>query len=424
MRNRNAVIFLLLSLTSVLIIAFSMPGCNILALQSNKPEKIVVYHFGDLSGIYASATAPIIAGFDDFAAWFNQNSDGIDSVPIVQKYIDTKGDIQAALKAYETIKISKPSPFVCLLYGSDESIRLQREFVQDGIFCFTSAPLGIYPAGNEFSTIPTYSDSMGAFMDWVSQIWSKRTGQPVSLAILTWDNDYGNSIRTEEVRKYAAQKNISLVYEDVFKVADNDISPQLQKIKDTGANWIYDNTLGNGPIIISSAASKMGILSNDIFNTSEGKIHRATGPWGMDDLSVILAGELVEGMVGPRSIASWSMSEAEGVVHASEAFLKNNRKPEQHVIGYLGAWPVLYTICDTVRNVVDEKGWGNLNGHSMREQFLKLRDYRPLGMTSYSFTAERPAPDMTLIFKIERGRLLPLTDWVKCPDLRPATINR
>jgi len=415
--------FLAVALASLLITLVVMPGCKIPVLHVDKPEKVVIYHFGDLSGPYASVTAPVIAGIEDFARWFNEETGGIDGVPVTQQYIDTRGNLETALKAYETIKAGKPRPFICLLYGSTESERLQRNFVQDGIFCFTSAPPGIYPVGYEFSTIPTYADSIGAFMDWVSMVWSKKTGQPVRLAILTWDNIYGNAIRTEAIRKYAAEKGIDLVYEDVFKVDDTDVTTQLKDIKVAGANWIYDNTLGNGPNIIHTAASTLGMLSNDIFEIGKGRIHRATGPWGMDDSSIMRSGGLAEGMVGPRSIASWSMSEEKGVVKALAAFDKNNRKPEQRSIGYLAAWTVLYTVCDSMNNIVREKGWKSLTGAALKEQFLKLKDYRPLGMTVYSFTEERPSPDETLIFKVERGRLLPITDWVTCPDLRPEAIK-
>ena len=147
------------------------------------------------------------------------------------------------------------------------------------------------------------------------------------------------------------------------------------------------------------------------------------GPWGMDDSMVMLAGELAEGMVGPRSIASWSMSEVKGVAKAIAAFDKHNRNPEERVIGYLGAWPVLYTACHCMNNIVEEEGWDKLNGATLKEQFLKLNDFRPMDMTIYTFTTDRPAPTQTMIFKVEKGRLLPVTDWVTCPDLRPAAVK-
>lgn len=398
-------------------------GCTALGPLVGKPDKVIIHHFGDLSGPYAPITAPLLNGFKDFAEWFNKEGGGIDGVPIADMFKDTGGDIHAALEAYEAFKSTKPYPIVNILYGSEESERLRKNYMEDGILCFTNGPPGVYPPGYEFSAIPTYADSIGAFIDWVTEHWAQKTGQKVRLALLTWDSVYGRAIMTAAVRDYAAKKGVEIVYEGLFKVEDRDVSIQMSKIKNAGANWVYDNTLAHGPGVIHRSAAALGMLNQDVYDTTPGKIHRATGLWGMDDSAVMLAGELAEGMVGPRSIASWSMSEVEGVAMAICAFHKHNRKAEERVMGYLAAWPELYTLCYCMNKVVEEDGWDKLSGVTLKDQFLKLRDFRPLGMTRYTFTADRPAPTQTLIFKVERGRLLPITDWVTCPDLRSAALK-
>jgi len=422
MQRRN--IYMLGLVTSALLMLLALvPGCAVLGPLTGKPDKVVIYHFGDLSGPYSPITAPLVNGFKDFAEWFNKEGGGIDGVPIAQVFKDTKGDVDAALEAYETFKASKPYPVVSILYGSAESERLNKNFREDGILCFTNSPLGVYPPGYEFSTIPSYADLTGAFIDWVTEVWAKKTGQTVRLAILTWDSPYGNAVRKDAVRQYAANRGVEIVYENVFKLTDNDVTSQMSEIKARGANWVYDNTLAHGPKVISSAAASLGILTHDLYDTRPGMIHRATGPWGMDDATVLLAGRLVEGMVGPRSFASWSMTEAKGVSLAAAAFLKHDRKVEERTAGYLVAWPVLYTVGYCMNKVVEEDGWKKLSGVTLREQFLKLNDFQPLGMTRYTFTADRPAPTQTLIFQVIEGRLVPITDWVTCPDLRPATFR-
>ena len=57
------VIALLLALTP-------MFGCAAPTPSLTKPDKVVLHHFGDLSGPYAAITAPIVSGFEDFAQWF------------------------------------------------------------------------------------------------------------------------------------------------------------------------------------------------------------------------------------------------------------------------------------------------------------------------------------------------------------------
>jgi len=143
----------------------------------------------------------------------------------------------------------------------------------------------------------------------------------------------------------------------------------------------------------------------------------------MDDLAVAQAGELAEGVIGARSFASWSMPEVEGVAAAVAAFYKHDRKPEERTLSYLAEWAELYTVCYAMNKAVEEVGWDELSGITLRDQFLNLEDFCPQGMTRYTFTARKPEPTQTLIFKVERGRLLPITDWVTCPDLRPAAVK-
>lgn len=138
---------------------------------------------------------------------------------------------------------------------------------------------------------------------------------------------------------------------------------------------------------------------------------------------IALAGELAEGTVGPRSFASWSMTEVEGIRSAIVAFEKNSRRLEDRVAGYLAAWPELYTVCDCMNKVVEEGGWDKLSGATLRDQFLELKAFSPQGMTRCMFAADKPAPTQTLMFKVERGRLLPITNWVTCPDLRSAALR-
>jgi hypothetical protein len=408
----------LLALTPIL-------GCTALGPLVGKPDKVVIHHFGDLSGPYARITAPIVNGFNDFAEWFNTEGGGIDGVPIVQEFIDTGGAPEVSLEAYEEFKASKPYPIINIVYGPSECETLGKLYTRDRILCFTNSPTDecIYPPGYMFSAIPSYADSIGAFIDWVIGDWAKKTGEEVKLAILTWDSDFGMAIMTYEVRQYAASKGVDIVYEDVFEVGDVNVSAQMEAIKSAGANWVYDNTLAHGPEVIHKSAASLGILNQDIYDNTPGMIHRATGPWGMDESVVALAGELTEGMVGPRSFPSWSMSEVEGVAAAITAFHTNNRKLEEMVMGYLATWPELYTVCYCMNQAVEEVGWDELSGVTLRDQFLKLEDFSPQEMTKYTFTADKPEPSQTRIFEVYSGRLLPITDWVTCPDLRPTSFK-
>jgi len=425
--NKRSFSMLVVAVVVLALVLMPIVSCKAPAPPSvAKPDKVVIHHFGDLSGPYAGITAPIVTGFKDFAEWFNTEGGGIDGVPIVDMFRDTGGKLDAALAAYAAFKESKPYPIVNMLYGSAESEALRERYIEDKIFCFTNSPSPtcIYPPGYEFSTIPSYTDSMGAFIDWVTNVWAKKTGQKVKLAILTWDSTYGRAIMVDETRNYAKSKGVEIVYEGVYGMRDLDVSTQMTAIKAAGANWVYDNTLAHGPKVVSGAAAALGMLNKNLYDTTPGMIHRATGPWGTDESAVMLLGDLAEGMVGPRSFASWSMPEVEGIAAAIAAADKHNRASKERVMGYLAAWSEVYTICYGMNKAVKEAGWENLNGETLRAQFLKLKGFSPQGMTKYTFTADKPEPTQTRILQVQGGKLLPITDWVTCPDLRPAQYKK
>lgn len=391
-----------------------------------KPDKVVIHHFGDLSGPYAAITASALSGFKDFAEWFNSEGGGVDGVPIDDMFRDTGGKLDAALAAYAAFKESKPYPIVTILYGSNESEALRERFVEDKIFCFTGgpSPTAIYPPGYEFALVTSHTDSMGAWIDWVTGHWAKKTGQKVKLAILTWDSTFGRAILVPEVKEYIAKKGIELVYEGVYGVRELDVSTQMTTIRASGANWVYDNTAAFGPKVVHQAAEAMGMLNHDLYDTTPGKIHRASGLVGTDESQVNMSGELAEGAVGPRSYASWAMTEVEGIAMATAAADKHNRDESQRVLSYIACWAAVSTVCHCMNNIVKEQGWPMLNGETLRAEMLKLKDYQPFGITRYTFSSDKPEPRMARIFQVQGGKLLPITDWVTCPDLRPAQYRK
>ncbi|MBM4454497.1 MAG: ABC transporter substrate-binding protein [Chloroflexi bacterium] len=391
------------------------------AAKSAKPGKVVLYHFGDLSGPYAPITAAIVAGLNDFLEWYNTEGGGVDGVPVEQVFRDTGGKVDAAIAAYTAFREAKPYPIVECLYQSAESEALRDRFIEDKIVSFTAgaSPTCIYPPGYQFAMSPAYTDQIGAFMDWLVNDWAKKTNQKPKLAILTWDSTFGRAIMVPEVDDYAKKVGVDIVYKGTYGVREVDVATQMTAVKASGANWVYDNTAAHGPKVVHQAAEALGMLNKSTYDTTPGKIHRASCVWGVDESSVNLSGELAEGMVGPRSWASWAMTDVEGVKILTAQANKHNRSDYERVAGYLVASGVAYTVLDCMNRVVKELGWEKLNGEKVRAEALKLRDYSPLGMSRLTYTPDKLEPTQTRICQVKDGKILAITDWVTCPDLRP-----
>jgi len=406
------------ALVTVLIVGCATPKAQLVT----KPEKVIIYHFGDLSGPYAPITAAIVGGISDFLEWYNSEKGGVDGVPVEQVFRDTGGKVDAAVAAYTAFREAKPYPIVELLYQSAESEALRDRFIEDKIVSFTAgaSPTCIYPPGYQFSMAPAYTDQIGAFMDWLVEDWAKKTGQKPKLAILTWDSTFGRAIMVPEVRDYAKQIGIDLVYEGTYGVRELDVSTQMMAIKAAGANWIYDNTAAHGPKVVHQGADGMGMLNKNLYDATPGTIHRGSCGWGIDESSVNLSQELAEGAVGSRSYASWSMMDVEGIKILTALADKHNRSDYERVGGYLVACGITYTVCHCMNKIVDEFGWDKLNGETVREEALKLRDFSPIGLSKLTYTPDKLEPRHTRICQVKDQKIIGITDWVTCPDLRPA----
>jgi ABC-type branched-subunit amino acid transport system substrate-binding protein len=249
----------------------------------------------------------------------------------------------------------------------------------------------------------------------------------VKLAFCTWDNAYGRSVFAAEGKEYAKKRGVEIVAEEVFPTLYQDVTTQMTRIKGTGANWVYDNTLSHGPGVVSKAAKALGILANDPFDTSQGKIRRATGPFpgGSDEATVRLAGDLAEGMIMLRAYASYAETDNKGIQFLDQLLQKNNRAGAQfRVAGYLAGVAGLYTAAETIKKVVAAGGWENLNGKAVKEQFEKTTDFDVLSLGKVSFTPDKHEPTKLRLYQVQGGKLIPITEFVTCPDLRPAEYRK
>lgn len=388
-----------------------------------KPSVVKLYGYGDLSGPIAPVSGPVVAAMSDMAKWYYEEKGGIDGVPVEIIARDTEYKLELAISAYNAFREEKPKPVIFYTWGSAEIEALKERFVEDEIVgvMYASNTAAIYPPGYLFMTTPGYTDHFGAFMDWVADVWAKDTKQKVKLGICTWDNAYGRAILVDECRDYAKKKGIEIVAEEVFPMTALEVSTQMTRIKATGANWVYDNTLATGPGLVSKGLADLGILATDLDDTRPGMVHRATSPFpgGSSTATVFLAPDVTEGLIMNRALASWSETDNSGVKIARSIMEKNNRGPEMAVSGYLSGLEGMYLACEALNKAVDKVGWENLDGPAVKAQFEKFKDVDVFGLGKITLTADKHEPTKVRIYQVQDGEILPITGYMTCPDLRP-----
>jgi hypothetical protein len=114
------------------------------------------------------------------------------------------------------------------------------------------------------------------------------------------------------------------------------------------------------------------------------------------------------------------MMDIEGVKIITELADKHDRTEYERVGGYLVASGVAYSVLELMNKIVHEQGWDKLTGETLLAEALELRDYSPLGLSKLTYTPDKLEPRHARICQVKNLKIIGITDWVACPDLRPA----
>ena len=401
------VVVLLTSFVGFLFVGFSNPA----SASPRKPKEIRICLLNDLTGPYASASMPIRQGFLDACAYINERG-GIKGVPIKVVERDAGGKVGVAISHYMEIREMTPKPLGIVGYVSDEGEALKERFVEDKIpaMWVTATPV-LYPAQYTFGVYPIYPDFFGLFIDWMvddwwpKQEWYKKRAP--RLAFLTWDSSYGRAVLTDECYAYAKKKGVEIVAAELYGLRDVDVTTQLVRIRSKKADWIYNNSTSHGPVVVAKSMHGLGY-----------KVNFASTPF--DHAVYRLGGEIMSGTIAPWSCRSPDEIEQPGVKIVLDYFKKIGRESKHRTNFYTLLWAVALTFKEAISRAVDEVGWERLDGAAVKVQLERLGDFTPMGLYYPNYTSTKRSPHKAMICRAEGGKILPITGWRDCPDLRPA----
>jgi len=372
-----------------------------------KPAVLTMHQFGPLTGPYATLQAGLLDGVGDAFKYINEEKGGIDGVPLKLTFEDTAGDLQKEIASYEKWIAMKPKPIFGWVYGSPTSEALRDRYIQDKVVVFagSSTIKGMYPAGNLFSYAPSYTDGLGLFVDWLVETQPK----PISLAFLNWDTAFGRTIMVDECRDYCKQKGVDIVAEEVFGMTQMDVTTQLKRIEQAGANWVYCQTLGASMSVILKSADALGLI---------GKMNFAGCPWILDRNSTIgLAGSLANGVYGVSFNRQWAETDNPYIQLVTERAKADGvyDKYYMHRLVNIGVW--MY-VKDIFEKAIAEVGWENLDAAALKKQLENTKNY-DAGAVVFTYSPDKHETRDLRVMQIKEGEIVPVTNWKKAPDLRP-----
>jgi ABC-type branched-subunit amino acid transport system substrate-binding protein len=371
-----------------------------------KWQKIVIPVAANLSGPYGAQSQVVINGLTDCLGYVNEQG-GVKGVPLEFVIRDTAGKPDNALTILNEFLALDPKPALVSFLDSQDGVSLKQRFIEEktiNMMGIGSGP-GLYPAGYTFAISTENGDLFGAFCDYIVE---KEAPKRPKLAILTWDNVFGNVILEKRCLDYAKSKGVDIVSTQLFKVMDTTVGDQLKKIKDSGAEWVYTNTLLIGPARINNDAITLGIQDKM--------------KWGVAGVAISYntmgLGKGMEGWIGPSPWASWDETSIQGIQVMQQQFDKNKRENFDRQNVYCGAFIAALLMKQTFEKVVDAYGWDGITGENVLKVLEGIQDFDAMGMTKISFSKEMRHGLFYKMYEMKAGKILPLTDWRQATHLK------
>lgn len=454
MKKTSLTILLLLALTMLTLPALAQDDMMGLPEWMNHTEcevdltgqTFTIWHIGDLSGPYAPITQPLVAALDDAVAYYNAHG-GICGAEITlpdPTTVDTGGDQEQTSVIYD--RVSSENPVMLTLYSSDDSELLAGRLLEDKIPVVISAGSvqGLYgedakSPGWIYATNPLYIDQIGTFCDYVG---ANMEGQVIGY--LSWPNAFGRAAFTPEVVAYCESVGVGFVETPEFFAPGADIQGQIQNLMDGGATILYTNSLATGPAEIAAAVTNMGISDQVQLAGVNWTLDTSVGFLGQTTLNPTTKLPSVDGLIGSMPFHWWTEVDQPGIQLIKEQADASERGALTRNIAYILGWQNVDLFVETVTLTANANN-GEVNGELINAVMAEL-DFNPLGLVHLNFQdgnrdaslnriavlkylgqdgASPAGPDNPpMVVEGPNGPVLvpivvPLTDFVETPDLRP-----
>jgi branched-chain amino acid transport system substrate-binding protein len=284
------------------------------------------------------------------------------------------------------------------LPASVESNALKSRLERDGIAAMTmdAGEHVMYPAGQFFSVFCTESERFAGFCDWLMENWEGE--RPPRVVIMGPDYPMVRAVE-EYGTPYAKSIGIEMLPTELIPYLPLDSTPQLLRVRERGADYVYIETIWSSVIPIMKDAERLGLLDEIRFSA------------GIED-NVALP--LLEGL-GPA---------AEGYLGAkcfpwyeeTPILWDMLRQYDGRLDTSGGAASTLLYVpvqIEAIRIAIEEVGYENLDGRAVKEAFYSIKDFDPhhIGRpVTYTREDHRGAPELR-IYEVQGGEVVPITEW-------------
>ena len=258
-----------------------------------------------------------------------------------------------------------------------------------------------------FDPMNPYIFALGALYEWQYQVIVDYINDDLKMddkkiGVVYTKKEYGKK-GLDAVKKRAAKYKIPIVAELVLPTGAVDASSQVLALQKAGANLVI--TCDVLPPIVSflKTAEKYNYWPK-VFGFN----------WATDDALVKACGPAAKNYIGAGFVGSWT-DDSPGIKLVREIAAKYDRKPKLSSL-YIGGVGVSMLFAEALK-----KAGQDLTPETLKNALETFRNFDTGGIfPPVTYTSESHAPAKKVkLFKadVEKGRLVPLTDWRSPKDL-------
>ncbi len=375
---------------------------------SGSAERVIkVGSVMDLTGPLSTNIKYAYKAVSDYITYLNKEKKGINGIRVELLWADDAYKLERGLTSYKRFKDEGAVAVFTCSSPLNEALKSRLEKDKVPLISASASPPAIYPPGWIYTNRATYAPRFGAYLDWIKETWKEKRAPKI--AFLTYDNPYGRG-PIKEGTEYMQKLGMELVATEFIPLLPVDLTPQLTRLQEKGADFVFTNGVASTTAIVCKEAKRMGLQGKMIF----------AGPSeGFTEDLIRLAKDAAEGFVGVYEFG-FADEDLPGVNLMKSVTAKLHGELESEYTAYIIGWPLGMIAEEAIQRAIRKVGYAKLNGTAVRDALETLKDFKTGGvLPPVNYTGGNRCLTAVRIAQIKDGKMVRLTDWRNTPDLAP-----
>jgi len=270
-------------------------------------------------------------------------------------------------------------------------------------------PMVTRPVRWLFGGSPGWSAEFATFLNWAKENWTEK--RPLRVGFLIWDHASGYGVW--EGSLYCPEAGVELVGREVTPMLGViDTSVEWLRLVAKKPDWIYAYSAGATAVVYVKDAARLEIQKKGI---------KLAFAQALEESVVRIVGEDAEGWHVVRIFPTLAESELPGMKILLDVAKRHRGKGPDKLGGlYSIHWPEVLVLTEAMRRALEKVGLENLTSGAVRDALVTIKDF-DTGILPPLTVLESPPVynNWQRIYRIEKGKFIPLADWRQPPWLPP-----